>query len=70
MVRWQLTDVTNSLDIIETLLTRTQGMAEGAWGAINTITDHETADRARQLIGELRVELRATWERYGLTPPD
>lgn len=62
-----LTDVTDGLDIVETLLTRTLNMAEGE--PSNTIMDYELADRARQVIGDLRAELLISWKRYGLIPP-
>jgi hypothetical protein len=50
------------LDVIDFLLQQAQPFP--------TITDHEAADRARQLIDKLRVELQAMWERYGLTLPN
>ncbi len=66
-VRPLLTDVTDGLAIVETLLTRTQNMAVG--DPINTIIDPDLADRARQVIDDLQAELRMCWKRYDLTPP-
>ena len=57
----------NGLDIVETLLTRTQYASDEVWGEpINTMTSHEEATRARKLIEEIRTELAEVHNRYGL----
>lgn len=49
------------LDVIDFLLRQAQ--------PVPTIADHEAADRADQLIDQLRAELLARWERYDLPSP-
>lgn len=64
---WLLDDVMHGIAIVDTLLTKTQRMEPGlSYGPIDTIVDHEQADRARALITAIRAEIIQARERYGV----
>lgn len=60
-----LGDVANGLDIVETLLRRTQYMSnEVHGGPIDTMVNQDHAIQARKLIADVRSELKAAQDRY------
>lgn len=66
-----LDDMANGLDIIETLLTRTQHMSDEVHGGpIDTMANPEHALQVRELIVGIRSELMAVRDRYSVPEPE